>query len=43
MTEKAPLAGSDAVPESWREVLDPVLASAKSRALGGFLTAEEAA
>ncbi len=35
--------GSDAVPESWRAVLDPVLGSAKSRALGGFLKAEEAA
>ena len=34
---------SDAVPESWRAALDPVLASAKSRALGAFLTAEEAA
>jgi len=34
---------SDAVPESWRIVLEPVLASAKSRALGGFLKAEEAA
>ena len=37
------MAGSDAVPESWREVLDPVLASVRSRGLGGFLTAEEAA
>jgi len=35
------MAGNDAVPESWRGVLAPVLASAKSRALGGFLTAEE--
>ena len=34
---------SDAVPESWRSVLEPVLASPKSRALGGFLKAEEAA
>lgn len=37
------MAGSDAVPESWRAVLEPVLATAKSRALGGFLKAEEAA
>jgi uracil-DNA glycosylase len=34
---------SDAVPPSWRTALDPVLATAKSRALGGFLKAEEAA
>ena len=33
----------EAVPESWRAVLEPVLASPKSRALGTFLTAEEAA
>lgn len=37
------VANSDAVPVAWRAVLDPVLASAKSRALGGFLKAEEAA
>ncbi len=37
------MAQSDPVPESWRAVLGPVLASAKSRALGGFLKAEEAA
>jgi uracil-DNA glycosylase len=37
------VAQSDAVPASWRAALSPVLASAKSRALGGFLTAEEAA
>lgn len=37
------MANSDAVPDSWRAVLDPVLASPKSRALGGFLKAEEAA
>lgn len=36
-------ANSDAIPDSWRTVLEPVLASAKSRALGGFLKAEEAA
>jgi uracil-DNA glycosylase len=34
---------SDAVPQSWRAALEPVLASPKSRALGGFLTQEEAA
>lgn len=34
---------SDAVPQSWRAALDPVLATPKSRALGGFLSAEEAA
>lgn len=37
------MAGSDAVPESWQAVLEPVLASPKSRQLGGFLKAEEAA
>jgi len=37
------MAGNDAIPESWRSILDPVLASPKSRALGGFLKAEEAA
>ncbi|MFM5923575.1 MAG: uracil-DNA glycosylase [Novosphingobium sp.] len=37
------MANSDAVPESWRVALGPVLTSAKSRALGGFLKAEEAA
>jgi len=34
------MANSDAVPDSWRPVLEPVLATAKSRALGGFLKAE---
>ena len=34
---------SEAVPESWRAALEPVLASAKSRALAQFLRAEEAA
>jgi uracil-DNA glycosylase len=34
---------ADQVPESWRAVLAPVLASAKSRQLGGFLKAEEGA
>jgi uracil-DNA glycosylase len=37
------MAGGDSVPESWREVLEPVLAEKASRALGGFLKAEEAA
>ncbi|MFM5924482.1 MAG: uracil-DNA glycosylase [Novosphingobium sp.] len=37
------MSNSDAVPESWRLALGPVLASAKSRALGGFLKAEAAA
>ncbi len=33
---------SEAVPASWRDALDPVLASPGARRLGGFLTAEEA-
>ena len=37
------MAASESIPTSWRAVLEPVLASPKSRALGGFLTAEEAA
>lgn len=37
------MAGGDTVPESWREALEPVLAEKPSRALGGFLKAEEAA
>ncbi|MFM5894598.1 MAG: uracil-DNA glycosylase [Novosphingobium sp.] len=37
------MSNGDAVPESWRAVLGPVLASPKSRALGGFLKAEETA
>ena len=37
------MAQADAVPESWRVVLEPVLATPKSRTLGGSLTAEEAA
>ncbi len=37
------MAGSDAVPESWRAALEPVLATQQARQLGGFLTAEEAA
>ena len=34
---------SDAVPESWRPVLEPVLAQPKCRQLGGWLRAEEEA
>ena len=34
---------NEAIPSSWRPALDPVLATAKSRELGGFLQAEEAA
>jgi uracil-DNA glycosylase len=37
------MASSEAIPESWRAALGPVLASAKSRQLGGFLKGEEAA
>ncbi|HOB14848.1 MAG TPA: uracil-DNA glycosylase [Novosphingobium sp.] len=37
------MAGSDAVPLSWRAALDPVLQTPKSLALGGFLQGEEAA
>ncbi len=37
------MSNTDAVPESWRAALDPVLATPKSRQLGGFLKAEEAA
>lgn len=33
----------DSVPESWRAALEPVLATAQSRKLGGFLSSEEAA
>ena len=36
------MASSEAVPESWRAALDPVLATPKSRARGGFLSTEEA-
>jgi len=35
------MAQSDAVPESWRAVLDPALATPQARKLGGFLKAEE--
>lgn len=37
------MANSDAVPESWRSVLDPVLATPEARRLGLFLMAEEEA
>jgi uracil-DNA glycosylase len=33
----------EAIPASWRAVLEPVLASREARKLGGFLKAEEAA
>ena len=32
----------EAIPESWRPVLEPVLATSQARALGGWLSAEEA-
>ena len=35
--------GSEAIPESWRPVLEPVLAAPEARRLGGWLNAEEAA
>jgi uracil-DNA glycosylase len=34
---------TDTVPTSWRAALDPVLATAEARSLGGWLRAEEAA
>lgn len=34
---------AEAVPESWRSAIEPVLAKREARKLGGFLTAEEAA
>lgn len=34
---------SDAIPESWRAALEPVLAAPEARRLGGWLKAEEAA
>ena len=37
------MAQADALPESWRSALEPVLALPGSRKLGGFLKAEEAA
>jgi uracil-DNA glycosylase len=35
--------GSEAIPESWRPALEPVLARPEARRLGGWLQAEEAA
>lgn len=32
---------TDSIPDSWRAALDPVVASARSRKLGGWLRAEE--
>lgn len=37
------MAAGDAVPDSWKAALDPVLAGPQQRRLGGFLKAEEAA
>jgi uracil-DNA glycosylase len=34
---------SESVPDSWREALEPVLATPEARRLGGWLTAQEAA
>lgn len=34
---------SETIPESWRPVLEPALATPEARRLGGWLTAEEAA
>ncbi|WP_086618149.1 uracil-DNA glycosylase [Erythrobacter tepidarius] len=34
---------TDAIPESWRSTLEPVLASPEARRLGGWLKAEESA
>lgn len=34
---------SDAVPESWRPAIEPILTTREARKLGGFLRAEEAA
>ncbi len=33
---------SEAIPESWRAALEPVLATPEARRLGGFITSEEA-
>jgi uracil-DNA glycosylase len=35
--------GHETIPDSWRAVLDPVLAAPEARRLGGWLSAEEAA
>jgi uracil-DNA glycosylase len=37
------MVNSEAIPESWNAVLEPVLATPEARRLGGFLKAEEAA
>lgn len=37
------MANGEAIPESWRTALEPVLQSAESRRLGGWLQREEAA
>ena len=37
------MAQAEAIPDSWRGALEPVLASPEARRLGGFLKAEEAA
>ena len=37
------MSASEAVPETWRAALEPVLATPEARRLGGFLAAEEAA
>ena len=37
------MAENEAVPESWRTALEPVLATREARKLGGFLKSEEAA
>jgi uracil-DNA glycosylase len=34
---------AEKIPPSWRAALDPVLATAEARRLGGWLQAEEAA
>ena len=34
---------TDAIPESWHPALDPILATAEARQMGGFLKAEEGA
>jgi uracil-DNA glycosylase len=37
------MTNSETIPESWRPVLEPVLATPEARRLGGFLKTEEAA
>ena len=36
------MASEEAIPESWREALMPVLQGPEARRLGGWLTREEA-